>query len=450
MENSVSAQILFVGDMHLGRSPARLPDVLHHYKLSARELGPPAAWRATVSEACRREVDAVVLAGDVVEKDNARFEARGLLQEGVNRLTAAGIAVCAVAGNHDVDLLPRLAQQIDGFHLLGAGGTWSDFPIVRDGVSLVRLLGWSFPERVVQTSPLASALPTAASSAGTSPASVSSATGVACPTLGVLHCDLDAGDSRYAPVRSADLALTDVAGWFLGHIHKPTLREDDPAPGYLGSLVGLDPTETGRHGPWLVTVTAAGRVTRRHLPLAPLRWERLEVPVENLRDPRHDLELALGDAVTARCQELADELAETRAIGWRVHLTGRTTAHRELGQVLADPAWDQLILHQGDVVSFLAGRIRNNTAPARDLARLAASNDPAGLLARELQALERGEDLAADLVAAGRVHLATAASHSNFGALDPPSLGDTTVRGLLLEAGYRALEELLAQREGVR
>ena len=122
-------RLLFVGDIHLGRRPTRLPDELAG--LRPADLGPAAAWSATVAHALAERVDAVVLAGDVVESLGDRFEAYGHLQGGVARLTEAGIPVIGVAGNHDVLALPHLAQQVPGFQLLGAGGTWAHADVTR-------------------------------------------------------------------------------------------------------------------------------------------------------------------------------------------------------------------------------------------------------------------------------------------------------------------------------
>ena len=95
-------KILAVGDMHLGRRPARLPDQLAE---RAHELGPASAWKRTVDAALDNKVHAVLLAGDVVENENDFFEAYRDLAGGVQRLTDEGIDVVGVAGNHDVKVL---------------------------------------------------------------------------------------------------------------------------------------------------------------------------------------------------------------------------------------------------------------------------------------------------------------------------------------------------------
>ena len=112
-------KILAVGDMHLGRTPSRLPP-----EMRAPELGPAEAWRRAVAAALNRDVRAVLLAGDVVDREDDFFEAYRELENGVRTLADAGIDVIGVAGNHDVKVLPRLARHIPQFRLLGEGGRW--------------------------------------------------------------------------------------------------------------------------------------------------------------------------------------------------------------------------------------------------------------------------------------------------------------------------------------
>src|SRR5690606_28513558 len=138
------------------------------------------------------------------------------LREGVERLTAAGIAVLGVAGNHDVKVLPRLADSVPGFRLLGRGGQW-ERTLVRGRGGEADILGWSFPERVVHDNPLAAGLPPREGRL----------------TLGLLHCDRDQSGSRYAPVSSRDLDEAPVDAWLLGHIHKPDAMGGPRPQGYL-------------------------------------------------------------------------------------------------------------------------------------------------------------------------------------------------------------------------
>ncbi|MCH9675157.1 MAG: metallophosphoesterase, partial [Gammaproteobacteria bacterium] len=259
-------RLIAVGDIHLGRRASGVPDDLVAAYPHAQS--PATVWQRTVDHAIRVEADAVLLAGDVVEQEDDFFEAYGDLSAGVERLRQSGVAVLAVAGNHDVEVLPRLADSIPHVRLLGAGGRWERQSVRgRDGTE-VHVLGWSFPSKEVSASPLQSGIADAmvAVSPGTT-------------TIGLLHCDRDQTHSRYAPVRSAELDAAPVDAWFLGHIHRPDSLEGPRPMGYLGSLAALDVGEQGPHGPWDVAV-AHGQVTAEHLPMAPLRWERIDVELD--------------------------------------------------------------------------------------------------------------------------------------------------------------------------
>lgn len=426
------AEILFVGDIHLGRSPSRLPAELAQHGVDASDLGPAAAFRAVVAHALRRRPAAVVFAGDVVEAANARFEAYAHLRPGVEEMTAAGIDVCAVAGNHDVEVLPRLADELPGFRLLGRGGRWEWHGVESDGKVIARLLGWSFPERRVTASPLATLPPPAVDGP---------------PVLGVLHCDLDVPQSPYAPVPSSALSATHPSGWFLGHVHKPSLGGGGRPLGYLGSLVGLDPTETGVHGPWTVEVGSGGIVSVRQEPLAPLRWEQIDVSLDGLDDPDEGLLKAVIGALKDLDGRIGPTAGDARVVGVRMRLTGRVARHREVAAAVARLPDDRPILPSGGRVYFLDKAV-DDTAPARDLQALAKGNDPVALLAADLLCLERGDGSVTGLLDAARRELPDVAARPAFAVLDPWEPTDDELRELLLRSGRTALEGLLAQQEG--
>jgi len=152
-------KLLCVGDIHLGRQPSRLGEALCE-KIEANRLGPAAAWRRTVDFAIAQHVDAVLLAGDVVEQQDDFYEAYGDLRAGVERLIEANIRVIGVAGNHDVEVLPRLADAVAGFELLGQDGQWASIVIPGNNDSdKVRVLGWSFPDQSTRFSGLCSRQP---------------------------------------------------------------------------------------------------------------------------------------------------------------------------------------------------------------------------------------------------------------------------------------------------
>lgn len=434
MTSAAGRQILFVGDMHLGRRPSGLPADL----AESLEPGPSAAWKRCVRRAIELRVDAVALAGDLVQSENALFEAFGDLQSGVEELTRAGIAVCAVAGNHDTGTLPGLAALIPEFRLLGPGGSWSSWTLPAGADAgpgpAVRLVGWSFPDVHHRTSPLET----------TPPAADPGMT-----TFGLLHADLDASGSDYAPVRGADLRALNYAGWYLGHIHRPHPEPlpTEGEPFYLGSLSPLDPSETGTHGPLLVTVAADGDIRQRRLPLAPLRWEHVDWDAGEIGPDLDELRARLLGLLARRTRELGDELDEVQALGVRIRVVGRHAEPAALERRLRSLPLDELRTRSGRVEVFVQ-KITCEVGGEFDLDELARRSDPPGLLARRIVALERGAPEAAGWLRDARQIVEQVDRGPAYGELDesrPPD--EDEVRRLLTALARRALAELLESTE---
>jgi DNA repair protein SbcD/Mre11 len=412
--------LLAIGDIHLGRLPAALPDDL---KNRQRELGPEIAWQRSVSEAIRREVDAVVLAGDVVERSRDFFVAYGQLKAGVEELADAGIPVLAVAGNHDTHVLPRLADEIDSLHLLGAGGHWQQHQ-----VGSISVIGWSFPQTQVRHSPLDS-FPKL------SPRR---------PLIGLLHCDRDQSDSPYAPVSSADLEQAGVAAWLLGHIHQPDDLSGPRPIGYLGSVSALRASEMGARGPWLVEVDKK-KISTRHLVLAPLRYEHLVIDSSEL-DSVEDLSGQILTASRQRILMLDSDDALPDALGLRVVLRGQCRFSEQLPVAAEALLSDARSWTESGVACFIH-RIAVETVPALDLDSLARQTDPCGLLARRLLALQDPDSEERQrLVELGRRSLESVATGREFRDLDQ-RLSDQAIADRLIAAGRQSLSRLMAQRE---
>lgn len=418
--------ILAIGDMHLGRLPSRIPEPFQDRLV---ELGPAGTWKRIVTQAIRASVDVVLLAGDLVESERDFFESHRLLRQGIEQLSRAGIQVIGIAGNHDVQVLPRLAEQIEGFRLLGAGGTWEHMSL---NSGQVELWGWSFPERHVSCSPLTGIEFTGSNSV---------------LRIGLLHADRDQPQSAYAPVSSAELQAAGLDAWLLGHIHKP----DDlqaPAPmGYLGSVVGLDPGEPGPHGPWHIRIQERQITHIAHWPLAGLRWEQLQVDVEAVQSVTEALDRIL-DALQAFDSQLVSEPWAPDVVGLRLVLRGAVAPgilHQEmLGQSDRDE-----IFRGSTGIGYFVETLRLHTQPPIALAELAQRRDPLGILAHRLLLLEQGPDdeKRQALLAQAGAYLQTHSNNRNWQALGNRRLQDDDIADWLRQSGMQLLEQMLEQQE---
>ena len=438
------ASILAIGDVHLGTACSGLPDGISSWGVDPRDLTPAAGLRLSVDFAIQQQVDAVLFAGDVVESTNARFEAMFPLEESVRRLVDAGIEVIAVAGNHDVEALPRLAAVIDGFTVLGAGGRWEARTISKEGSPVAQVVGWSFGERHVRQSPVAELL-----------RQPLEAPAFPVPRIGLLHADLDAAGGHYAPVSQAQLEDAGYDAWLLGHIHKPSLgglsTSSGTRPcGYLGSLVGLDPSETGPHGPWLLTVSHGGDMDLVQIPLAPLRWENATVSVEGLERVEDVPDRLLSEAERLVLQ-LEQDAGPPKALGLRVQLGGTSACYEEIRRWIAGGEWRSMGRVVGGTAVFF-NRIIDAMELRLDLVEIASGNDPAALMARRLLILGHDDERSRALLDQARAELSEIARQDVWlpvedhrHATDP--LSDDALRDLLFRSGKAALNTMLTLRE---
>jgi DNA repair protein SbcD/Mre11 len=424
----MSIRILCTGDVHLGRRPSRVPESIDAYA-----IGPTSAWNCFVKSAIELKVHAAVLTGDVVDASNRFYEALSVLKSGVQQLVNAGIAIYAVSGNHDWDVLPQLADQIPEFHLLGRGGRWEQAILPSEDMPAVRFLGWSFPARHVATNPLADLVPPTPEMT----------------TVGLLHCDFGVPGSSYGPVALADLQGKSADAWLLGHIHKPDIISKSlPLILYPGSPQGLDPSEREAHGAWLVTIEPGQPPKAQLLPLAALRWEQIDVPLEDVCN-QASLDAAVIEAMRARHNEIRGEIGYAKTVGCRLRLLGRTAIHRRLPGMISNMKTD--LKPPFDDVEYFIEKIEDLSRPDLSLEDIANSNDPAGLLARRLLLLDRKtpEEPYLELIRAAGRAIQEQRSGSVFASLrdstEHPS--DEEIRSSLRTAGLNMLDHLLAQKE---
>lgn len=326
------------------------------------------AWRRLVDVALRDSVDVVLLSGDVADQDNKFWEAVGPLEAGVNKLAAAGIEVVAVSGNHDHDVLPRLAAQLpDGFTLLGKGGTWQRHTLRRDGRAVLHVDGWSFPGRYVERDPtLDYHLPHADDA----------------PTIGLLHGDLDDAASPYAPLAAARLRSLGPAAWLLGHLHTPRLLSDHACwLLYPGSPQALDFGETGVHGLWLLDVDSHLH-TPRQVSLSSARYVLSTLDLTGV-DTIDDANNAVLNHLTDVARQAIDAGGgELKVLAMRLRVTGETSLADKLPSMLTELVQDYDATVDG--VSVGVDRFTCDALPPLDLDELRTSHTPPGVLAAVL------------------------------------------------------------------
>ena len=303
-----TARFLHAADLHLG-SPlkslgTRVSTEIHEQtKVLANTV-----FRNLVEVAKSEQVDFVVLAGDIYDKADRDPGARIRVNLGLRELSAAGIKVFLVHGNHDPLTPDYLSgrELPDGVFVFPAGEVTSHAVTMRNGAE-VTVAGISYRDKA-ETENLAQLFH-----------SVSGQT-----IVGVLHTNVGGigQHGNYAPCSSADLQMSPVNYWALGHIHDRQVHETPKGYwAYPGNLQGRSTkaTECGAKGVLIVDVHEDGSLEApRFVACDAIRFQRLTIDLTDVSNNSDVLEIAIEKLKEA----VAD--SEDRSLMVRLEFTGAT------------------------------------------------------------------------------------------------------------------------------
>lgn len=437
-------RLLCASDLHLGRRPTGIPD---HLGLDPARLATVTVWDALVELALAERVDAVLLAGNVIDRENRRFEPLGPFERGLTELGRKTIPVYAIAGDHDFDVLRRIAgnDRSGTLRVVGSDGRWEQVPLAADDGTPVTLVAWSAPAQSHPGTPLAGF-----------PALESHDQ----PVIAMLHASIageqpEPGD--YAPVTRNDLGDQPVDLWIAGHGHTPLFDMDDVVPLLkpgAGSLLG--PRERGPRGAWIVDVEQtdeARTVEARHVPLAPVRFTDVPLDVTGIAEIETietGLVRAIHEALTTANAE--DPGGHLVCLGCNLTVRGRTPFHTAIPELVHDLA-RTLDVEDRSVIAAITS-VTIDTQPDIDLEPLVGRPDPVGEVARLLQSLDESGDALDDLAPAQQRLLqqtATRLQAAHRARVFAPIAGDpepdlATAATHLRREGWTVLDALIGQR----
>ncbi len=334
-----------------------------------------------VTLALDEAVDFVLIAGDVYDASDRSLRAQLRFQRELRRLSAAGIAVFIVHGNHDPESGSRAElawpERVHFFSSLEASRIGVNS---RGGKRVAEISGMSFAF-VSVTDNLAQKL---------SPGDPS------LYQIALLHANVDGdGDhDNYAPCSKRQLAQSGFDYWALGHIHMRRVLQEQPLIVYPGNIQGRSIKECGAKGCYIAEVSETGETRLDFHAIDAVRWFHEEIDVEAAAS-----EQELKDELEARLEELREQ-AEGRSAVVRIVLAGRTPLYGKLAQ----PAFLQELTSElrSDQERFADDRqtpflwiesLENRTGIPVDLSELAGQDSFIGDLLRLTERLLQDEHL---------------------------------------------------------
>lgn len=255
-------------DLHLGEPFHGVPGDDRGPWTEAISKATFTAFERVVDAAIEAHADAILISGDIYNSSNHSLAAQMAFARELYRAAQGGIEVFIVHGNHDPDEAWRADIPLPPSVHIFSSQKVEAIPLMVEGELAATIYGISYPSRHVKDN-LAREFHRKADD------------GFA---IGMLHTDVGVKDSPYAPCSLDDLKASKMDYWALGHIHTRKELCEAPRVVYPGNTQGLDRTETGPRGCYLVDVGAYGTVTMKFIETDGIRWLDMDVDISECKD----------------------------------------------------------------------------------------------------------------------------------------------------------------------
>ncbi|HBF43378.1 MAG TPA: phosphoesterase [Desulfobacteraceae bacterium] len=267
-------------------------------------------FNALVQLCIDKEVQFMVVAGDVYDGADRSLRAQLKFLDGLKRLSENNIRSFVAHGNHDP--LTGWSSTIEWpgqVHIFGSGRVETTIFEI-DGEPTVSVSGISYLKRNERHN-LARKF---------------QAINPELFQVGVLHCNCggDPNHGAYAPCSLDDLTGIGFNYWALGHVHQKKILSTNPYVVYPGNPQGLNIREKGERGCYLVTVSSDGHVDLEFCPLDSVRWLSADICIDEISS------IDALDRTIAQTTNMLAEQACGRPVICRILLTGRGPLYNEL------------------------------------------------------------------------------------------------------------------------
>lgn len=304
-----SFTFIHTGDLHLDSPFRGMSDI--NNELSKKLVESTfKAYNKIIDTCIKRNVDFLLIAGDVYDSSDKSISAQLRFIKGLKRLSDAGIQSYIVHGNHDpLNGWSAMLDWPENVHIM-SGDEIETILFEKDGNVVASIIGTSYATAHIKTN-LAQKYPKNERNEAF--------------TIGLLHCTVGSGTGHdpYAPCTMNDLKDLNYDYWALGHIHMPSvINENNPAIVYSGNPQGRHVGELGPRGCYLVTVDSKNQHSMEFIETDSIRWFIKDIPIEDM-ETEADLLQSIQE-----CTDAINDEADGRSVICRYILTGRGALHR--------------------------------------------------------------------------------------------------------------------------
>lgn len=301
-----SFSFIHTADIHLD-SPLRGLDGMEGPSVERIRTATRKAFDNLITEAVEREVDFVVIAGDLYDGDWRDYQTGLFFVRQMGRLSQAGIRAFILYGNHDAE--SQITKRLTLPENVSVFTARKPETFLLEDINAA-LHGQGYQRRDVTENLVASY-----------PEPVRGAF-----NIGVLHTGLGGmdGHADYAPCAVGELLAKRYDYWALGHVHQGRVISETPRIVFPGNLQGRHIRETGPKGAYIIAVDDNEITSFEPVYTDVVRWELLKIDAggcERLSDVYERMRSAI--------EEKAGK-SDGRLLACRIELYGQSAIHNNL------------------------------------------------------------------------------------------------------------------------
>ncbi len=304
-------KLLHISDVHFDAVYGQYSDQLQHILRSSLET----AFERAVDFACEKEVDLLLISGDILDQGELRFSTEQFIRKQVDRLEMASVKTVMIHGNHDPSCRVKWTS-------LGASVHIGEKPHP-ETIELKTKSGWplfvSFNgfEEPSETHSYIEKFPVRSGSAY---------------HVGVLHAFIASGQNTQAhdPYMMTTLdTLKDKQYdyWALGHIHQKSEFTSHKAA-YSGSLQGLHINDCGTKGGLYVELESPGlEPVIRFEPFSNVEFQKMKIELSGVADSLHKVS---EHCINTVMEGFGTALNQGKHVFMRIELSGMNSVYDKL------------------------------------------------------------------------------------------------------------------------
>ena len=357
-------KLVCCADLHLGRK-STLPEDL---KNKQDDFSSEKAWNRIIDIAIYEKADAILVAGDVFDKNVYQFTSKKLLEESLKKLKNKNIEVLMISGNHDSKLLESVVKNIklsadyDFLKIIGCGCKWESYDL--KGLSI---LGFGLDKNDYKKNPF----------------NEKSLKKIELKDkyILMLHGDYTSNEGKYAPFReslSSDQVQNSIIT-LIGHTHK---YEDKDKYISLGSPQANDFGEKGPHGVLILDLDDNFNIeTREYRQISNIYYDQVDIKVEE------------DDELSILLNKKLNTKAEAEMTYYRVNLVGRISKekHENIKVQIEDLLGENNNGLISEKIYVDPDEFINNTLPDFDIDAMSKQKNAIGVIAKKIKSIDEGK-----------------------------------------------------------